>query len=167
MKKKYGIILCVLLVIIAIAIVAFSRLNRRENLYSGENYSIMLPQGWAIDSEGNEASLIFSEEIIATITVEEDFEYGQDIESIVANWIGMRASILSEDSIETTNKETVFHKTIVGWEQSAAEEISGESPYPDETHYFYISKDNLFIDIFLRNEEYVEDIENIVKSFHR
>lgn len=136
-------------------------------LYSGDYYSIMLPQGWAIDSKGNEASLILSEEKIATITVEEDFEYGQSIESIVANWIGMRASILSEDSIETTDKETVFHKTIVRWEQSAAEEISGESPYPDEIHYFYISEDNLFIDIFLRNEEYVEDIENIIKSFRR
>ena len=138
-----------------------------SNLYSGDYYSIMLPQGWAIDSEGNEASLIFSEKIIATITVEEDFEYGQSIESIVANWIGMRSSILYEDAIETTNKETVFHKTIVGWEQSAAEAISGESPYLDEIHYFYISEDNLFIDIFLRNEEYVEDIENIVMSFHR
>ena len=138
-----------------------------SNLYSCDYYSIMLPQGWAIDSESNEASLVFSEEIIATITVEEDFEYGQNIESIVSNWIGMRTSILSEDSIETTNKETVFHKTVVGWEQSAAEEISGESIYPNEIHYFYISKDNLFIDIFLRNEEYDEDVENIVKSFHR
>lgn len=171
-KKLYGIVLSVCMVIVAIAVImgVYWRSNNRESLYSDNNYSgnyysVELPQGWSIEGEGIEVNVFFSEERIATIVVEERFKYGQTTESMVANWIGMKAFIISENPVETLNKEVVFNKTIIGFEQSAAAEINGESPWPDETHYFYISEDKLFIDIFLQNEEYAEDVENIVKSF--
>ncbi len=37
-----------------------------------------------------------------------------------------------------------IRKVIVEIELSAAEEIKGEEPNPDEVYYFYLSEDNLF-----------------------
>lgn len=171
-KKLYGIALsvCVVVVAIVVIMVVYLRSNNRESLYSGNNYSgnyysVELPQGWSIEGEGIAVNVVFSEETIATIMVEERFKYGQDTELIVSSWIGMHAFIISENPVKTLNKEVVFNKTIIGFEQSAAAEINGESPWPDETHYFYISEDRLFIDIFLRDEDYAEDVEKIIESF--
>ncbi len=90
--------------------------------------------------------------------------FAQNIDSIVANWLGMHAYIISQSPIEIVASDRVFEKTVIGFNQSAAEEITGSEPWPNEIHYFYVSENNSFMDIDLRDESYTEDIEKIIKN---
>ncbi len=167
-NKSYQqkIILAILttVIIFTSVIILLKNASGKSNLYSNEYYSLSLPQNCDIQEDEFNTSILYNNKKIATITVEEDFQYGGNAERIVANWIGMHASVNS-DSAFFTYKNDEFHKVSVKSGLSAAQEINKEKPEADEIHYFYLSKKNLFVDIMVYDDEYITLIEDLVKSF--
>lgn len=167
-QKKILLVALVIVVILIIGlIVLLSQLPDKSNLYSNEYYSLTLPENCTVqESEYSECDvyIMSGNEEIAMITAAEHFEYGDSVESIVANWLGMRTSVKSDSSF-FTNKNDEFRKVIVATELSAAQQIKGEESNPDEVHYFYLSEDNLFIDIMVYDDAYISQLENAIKTF--
>ena len=136
----------------------------QKNLYSNEHYSLILPENYTVKEEGMNTAVVFDNKKIAAVEAAEDFQYGDNIEKIVANWIGMHAGIESEE-ILLTEQEDEFHKVIVNVELSAAEQINGEDSNKDEVHYFYLSEDKLFIDILVYDNNQIAAVEDLIRSF--
>lgn len=137
-------------------------LNSSKNIYENSYYSISLPKDWEVrDQTDFSAKLVHSGQDAAIIEVADSFQYGGSTEEIVDNYIGMRANIISEDEVKTDTK--IWSKVTVNIEESAAQEIKGEVN-PDEIHYFYLSEKNLFIDVYVLDENSIPDIENVIGS---
>lgn len=162
-KTKYlFIIVATILILFATAsIISFKKTNFTfQNAY----YIINLPKNWSAESKSNEVTLLRSGKSAAVITTEEDFLYGSTTESIVKNWIGMNAEIKSEVLLETAEHPMAFRKVTIGTSLSAAQEMKGEKPAPDEIHYFYLSGSGLFIDVFLQDESLAPEVEDILNA---
>ncbi len=136
----------------------------KKNLYSNEYYSFTVPENYTVKEEGMNTFVVFDNKKIAAVEAAEDFQYGDNIEKIVVNWIGMHAGIESEE-ILLTEQEDEFHKVIVNVELSAAEQINGEGSNKDEVHYFYLSEDKLFIDILVYDNNQIAAVEDLIRSF--
>ncbi len=166
-KKMLLVVLAIVVILIIGLIALLSQSSDKKNLYSNECYSLVLPENCtAQESEYSKCDvyIMSGNEKIAMITVAKHFEYGDSVERIVANWIGMRTSVKSDESFYT-NKKDEFRKVIVATELSAADEIKGVEPYPDEVHYFYLSEEDLFIDIMVYDDAYISQLENAIKTF--
>lgn len=161
--KVLLVILAVVMVFVS-AILALQNASGKSKLYSNNFYSLALPENCTIEEDGGNVFIVSGNKNIATITVDENFQYGGNIEKIVANWIGMDTSIKSESSF-LTDKNDKFHKVVLKTRLSAAQEINGEKPSDNEIHYFYLSGEKLFVDIMVHNNGYIDLIENLIKSF--
>lgn len=162
-QRKILLVILAISVILVLGIVVIKNKSSKSNLYTNEYYSLILPINCTVQENEFDVSLVYENKKIAMITIDEDFQYGDNVERIVANWIGMKASIKSESSL-WTDKNDEFHKVIIETELSAAEEINGEDPKADEVHYFYLSEGKLFIDVLVYDDEYITLIENSIKS---
>lgn len=156
-------VLTVVIVLIAI-LLAITNSSDKSNSYSNKYYSLILPENCTVQEDGMNHFIVSNNKKIATIQVEEDFQYGDNIEKIVANWIGMHTSIKSEEPLLTEQGDE-FHKVIVKVELSAAEAINGEDSKTDEVHYFYLSEDKLFIDILVHDDEHITTVEDLITTF--
>lgn len=163
-NRKY-LYIAVLLAVIIIGIIIW-RVNSGNQavVYENQFFSLSLPQDWEYQDNGYTVSLYDQDEKIATISIEEGFEYGDSVERIVANWIGMRTDVLSSESF-VTDQNYEFYKVTVGTELSAAQEMAGEEQEPDEIHYFYVSEEKLFIDVYVLDDTYVSEMESVLQSF--
>lgn len=161
---------CLYIALLLIAVIIISAIIWRMNsgnqtvAFKSQYFSLSLPQDWAYQDNGYSVSLYCQDKKIAIISMEEDFEYRDSVEKIVANWIGMRTSIQSS-TLFMTDHGYEFYKVIVETELSAAQEIAEEEQEPDEIHYFYVSEENLFIDVYVLDDAYLVEIENVLLSF--
>lgn len=163
---QYKVLLAILAVVLVFisVISALKNVSGKSKLYSNGCYSLELPENCTIKEDGANVFLVSGDKEIAGITVEENFQYGGNIEKIVANWIGMDTSIESESPF-LTDKNDKFHKVVLKTRLSAAQEINGEKSSDNEIHYFYLSGEKLFVDIMVHNNGYIDLIENLIKSF--
>lgn len=133
-----------------------------KNVYENAYYSVTLPRNWEIREQTDfSALLIDSGQNAATIEVTEQFQYGGSTEEIVENWIGMKADIVSEDELNVGDQ--TWRKVVISMEESAAQEINGEMN-PEEIHYFYLSDEDVFVDVLVQDTNLTSDVENVIKN---
>ena len=91
---------------------------------------------------------------MGSIGINPDCNYRSTISSVIANWIGMSA-YAKGDIIEQDHASHKKAKVYIAFEQSAAQQIKGATPEPDQLHYF-ITKNKLLIDLSI-NKDYVDE----------
>lgn len=143
-QRKIILIILAITIVVSSVILVLKNASGKSNVYSNEYYSLILSENCNVQEDESNIYFVFNNKKIATITIEENFQYGDDVKTIVANWLGMHSSIKSE-SLFLTDKNNVFHKVVVQNELSAAQEINGKEPEADEVHYFYLSEEKLLL----------------------
>ncbi len=168
MKGKIIPILIVIVVLCgvasAIAAASASKEGEKASIYSNAYFTLSYPANWNYQEENTIVSFYAQDSKIAEIEVFTEFEYGDSAEQIVANVFGTHSSLKSE-SVFSTDGGDELQKVIIATELSASWEIQEYDAFPDETHYFYLSGENIFIDIKVCDDEYLPQIENALKTF--
>lgn len=171
-KKRFAAA-AVLLAAAALAagIIIFWR--SRQNIYSNDYYSIVLPEGWTVEtvlekSGAHGVHLISTEETtVAWIDIREGFEHGgKGVYSLLRSTdiLGMHGSIQSERIVMSDDSKMPFYRVVVEPGLSAAEQCKGVEPYPDKLYYMYINDDNFFVCVEVRDNTLWDEMEKVVKS---
>lgn len=87
---------------------ALQRGSHQASAYGNAYYSLSLPENWEIQEEGMTALVLADGKEIASITAEENFQYGDSVEQIIANWIGMHAAVKSQAAFWTDEKKVII-----------------------------------------------------------
>lgn len=160
--KKRTISLVAIVCVVCVLGIVFLHHNLSKNMYKNAYYSVSLPKNWEIREQTDfSALLVDSGRNAATIEAADQFQYGGSTEEIVENWIGMKADILSEEELNVDDQ--TWRKVVVSMEESAAQEIKGETN-PDEIHYFYLSDEDVFVDVLVQDTNLTSDVENVIKN---
>lgn len=97
-------------------------------------------------------------ETVGNIIVYPNNKYGSE-SSIISNIYGMHAYLKEE----LYNTEATY-AMIVGYEKSAAEEMSNKMQKSDEIHYIYINKNSTMIDFCVDDSLADENVRMIMNS---
>lgn len=172
-RKLIYTILGIIILLIIIPIIYFVFLKdktidsgNRSPLYNNEYYTAELPDKiTAQNKDDHETALYIDNKKAGSITVNPDCSYCSNTSSILSNYIGMHAYAKGK-IIEKDNGTYKMAKVMVGFEQSAAQQIKGESKEPDQLHYFFTNSNNLMIDLYIDTELINEETaDSIAASF--
>lgn len=122
--------------------------DNKNKTYESEYYSLELPSNWyAKNTNESRMTLYKDNQIVGYILSGVTGDYNLTPKSIVANWIGMHAYII-DDYLDIKKENYNYYKIYIGFEQSAAQQLKGETAEPYQLHYFYV-KDNMLVDMFI------------------
>lgn len=163
-KTKVYVIILLLLFMAASIYMIFLYTNKHEGeTLDNQYFSITAPNGWSIKSKSDDIfnKLLYNQEEIISIEVFPKWEFGNSIDSIVANIYGVHSYINDIQYTKNLNK-TLLTKVSISFEQSAAEEHNNTQS--DQLHYFYINND-MVIDFYVVSSSIGENIiDNIAES---
>lgn len=138
--------------------------NNKFISYSTDYYTINLPSNISSKNKGKyETMLYINNKMVGNIDVNPNCSYCTTTSSIIANWMGMHA-YAKTDIIEQDFGNYKMAKVLIAFELSAAQQISGISPEPDQLHYFYTDSNNWFIDLFINNEIISEENADMITN---
>lgn len=132
------------------------------NLYQGEHFQMVLPEGWTIEEDAPGLYILNGEEEIARIEYTTN-STSTTLDGILASWVGMHAYAEASEEIPLDGDGKLYEASV-SFGLSAAQQEQGEKEEPARLHYFYISGDGLLIDFSEINETYLEQVEAMAKS---
>lgn len=164
MGKNKRVIFITAIIIICIVIISSVVYTKISYSNKGNSGGLNLTDGWTMGKSVNGTYfLVYQDNKIASVTEEKEFAYGSSSHTIVSNWLGTHADIAEESVIKEINDGGKIYKVLVHIEPSAAQEIAGES-MTEELHYFYVTSDNEFLDVILLDEQYMTELEELLKN---
>lgn len=135
-----------------------------EAVYQNAFFSMELQSGVAIEEGENQNwKVLYQGAPIAEIQMGEEFSYGTDLQTLVANWIGQSAKITEEGVLETKAGQA-FQKVKLLSEESAAQQIKGEEN-TSEIHYFMLTEDGVLFDVLLQGKSDKDLLEKMLISW--
>lgn len=168
MKKRRFIVLCSLTlcvcIVCAVCILSISSKAADSN-YNDKYYSVTIPKSFSIEKmDDYDASIFLNDKYVGSISINPNCHYCSTLDSIVANWFGMKAYVKGTPVEENVGDYNLVKLTIA-YEQSAAEVANGETPSSDEIHYIYTNYKNKLLDMSFDSSSVSEDdINSMVRS---
>lgn len=164
MKMKKQIVMVIGMALFLGMVLTACGKREAEAVYQNAFFSMEFPSGVTIEEGENQNwKVLYQGAPIAEIQMGEEFSYGTDLQTLVANWIGQSAQITEEGVLETKEGPT-FQKVELLCEESAAQQIKGEKN-TSEIHYFMLTEDGVFFDILLQEKSDKDLLEKMLVSW--
>ncbi|MBQ2799913.1 MAG: hypothetical protein IJF03_00815 [Lachnospiraceae bacterium] len=166
--KKAKLIIPITIVVMIVALVICTYLSRGRNVatkYETDIYTVSVSKQWDIETPfDNCRKFMVGSNEAAYIEIFRDCTYCTSAESIAMNVFGEHSSL--RDVEETVLGDWTRYKMVIDYELSASQEIQGENPPEEETHYIYTNKQDMFIDVYANNQLLTEEeIQKFIDSF--
>lgn len=167
-EKKAKLIIPITIVVMIAALVICTYLSGGRNVatkYETDIYTVSVPKQWDIETPfDNCRKFMVGSNEAAYIEIFRDCTYCTSAESIAMNVFGEHSSL--RDVEETVLGDWTRYKMVIDYELSASQEIQGENPPEEETHYIYTNKQDMFIDVYANNQLLTEEeIQKFIDSF--
>ncbi len=164
MKMKKQIVMVIGMALFLGMVLTACGKREAEAVYQNAFFSMEFPSGVTIEEGENQNwKVLYQGAPFAEIQMGEEFSYGTDLQTLVANWIGQSAQITEEGVLETKEGPT-FQKVELLCEESAAQQIKGEKN-TSEIHYFMLTEDGVFFDILLQEKSDKDLLEKMLVSW--
>lgn len=151
-------------VCLGVMLIAFLMTKKSKSLYVNDYYMIEYPVNWDFDTVNELITIVsLNGSDIGTIIVYPESEYGYSFNSIISNIYGMHAYLKEEVTVER-NVDDLAYCVVIGYENTAAEQVKNVSAMPDELHYIFLSEDQTIVDFSVNNDYADSDIIAIMES---
>lgn len=118
-----------------------------DETYSTDYYEISYSEKWKFEAYDKLITNVsYDGEFIGDITVYPQSAYADSLSYIISNIYGTHAYLKEDLSIEDDSSDLTYC-IVVGYEQSAADELKDAEEDSDEIHYLYVEQDNTVIDL--------------------